>query len=92
MSRFVSLLCIALLVGARSVSAAPEGLSPKELAACRALYVRKCARCHRLYEPGAYSSRAWEEWMTKMRRKARLNAQQHDQLLWYLQSLSAPSP
>ena len=75
-----------------SSPAAAETLSSEELAAGRQLYVRKCARCHRLYEPSAYTGAAWEQWMGKMRRKARLKEPQYTQLLRYLQSLSAPEP
>ena len=90
MSRRLSALALGLVLMA--APAAAETLSSEQLAAGRKLYVRKCARCHRLYEPGAYTSAAWEEWMGKMRRKARLKEPQYTQLLRYLQSLSAPEP
>ena len=55
--------------------------------AARKLYLRKCARCHRLYEPAAYDDRTWQEWMVKMRRKARLNPEQYALLSSYLDGL-----
>ncbi len=80
-------LLIALSVLATSQAAAEE-LSPQALASGRTLYVTKCARCHRLYEPGAYTRQEWEYWMKKMRRKAWLNEPSYNQLLRYLQALS----
>ena len=68
-------------------AAAAEPLGPAEEAASRKLYLGKCARCHRLYEPTAYDDRAWQEWMVKMRRKARLNPKQYALLSRYLDGL-----
>ena len=68
-------------------AAAAEPLGPAEEAAARKLYLRKCARCHRLYEPAAYDGRTWQEWMVKMRRKARLNPEQYTLLSRYLDGL-----
>jgi hypothetical protein len=56
------------------------------------LYTAKCMRCHRSYDPTAYSNAEWETWMTKMSRKARLAAQER-QLLWdYLLAFRASTP
>ena len=74
--------------GVTATTAAAEERSAKELAANRKLYVTKCARCHKLYEPSAYTSAEWDMWMTKMRRKVKLKDAQYAQLLRYLQSLS----
>src|SRR5437870_4546077 len=56
-------------------------LPPKELAAAKKLYQAKCARCHKFYEPSAYDDDAWNSWMLKMRKKARLKGDQYE-LLW----------
>jgi len=42
----------------------------------RQLYVNKCARCHKLYEPAQYRPADWNAWVEKMRRKARLTDEQ----------------
>ena len=64
-----------------------EEMSPQEIVAARKLYVNKCARCHRLYEPTRYDDKAWQNWMEKMRRKARLNDTQYELLNRYLRSI-----
>lgn len=46
----------------------------------RQLYVRKCAACHKLYDPARYSEADWDKWLGKMQRKARLTDAQVDQL------------
>ena len=51
------------------------------------LYVAKCAKCHKLYDPAGYGDEQWAGWMEKMRRKARLSPEQYDLLLRYLASL-----
>jgi len=58
--------------------------SETEIVAARRLYVTKCARCHRFYDPAKYSASEWETWMTKMSRKARLKESQEDLMRRYL--------
>ena len=52
-----------------------------DAAAGRKVYVGKCARCHELYEPSQYNDAAWQGWMTRMQRKARLSDDQYRALL-----------
>lgn len=61
--------------------------STPDEAAGRKVYTGKCARCHKLYEPTRYDDRAWDSWMTKMREKAKLNADQYRQLSTYVLAL-----
>jgi hypothetical protein len=56
------------------------GLSPSEVNDANRLYTAKCMRCHKSYEPAAYSQPEWNSWMIKMRKKAHLGPGQ-DQLL-----------
>ena len=60
------------------------GLSAFEINKARDLYVAKCAKCHRFYEPSDYSLEEWDSWMDKMSRKSRLNVDQEEQLSRYL--------
>jgi hypothetical protein len=62
-------------------------LSAKESAEARKLYIAKCARCHKFYDPSAYSEGEWIWWMSKMRKKARLKSEQYDLLLRYTEGL-----
>ncbi len=71
------------LLAAPVLGAAGDPPSP-----ARQLYVRKCAGCHKLYDPARYSEADWDRWLGKMQRKARLNDDQVDQL----RSLHAPAP
>ena len=73
-------LCLAL--GARSA-----GLSEKEIAAARKIYIAKCAKCHKLYDPTRYSDSDWQDWMEKMSRKAKLKHDQQELLSRYLDEL-----
>lgn len=80
-------LLIALAAAAHVASAAD--LSAKELTAARKIYVAKCAKCHRFYEPKEYSATAWRMWMEKMERKSKLKPAQSDVLNRYLDEYRA---
>lgn len=49
------------------------------------LYVNKCAKCHRLYDPAKYSDEKWQMWMGKMSRKAKLSPEQAKSLATYIE-------
>jgi hypothetical protein len=55
-----------------------------ELESARQLYVAKCARCHKFYDPAKYPDQEWRGWMDKMSRKARLEPEQKELLVRYL--------
>jgi|SRR6516225_12040161 hypothetical protein len=42
----------------------------------RRLYVAKCAKCHKFYDPSKYSDAGWSKWMAKMSKKAKLTPEQ----------------
>ena len=56
-----------------------------ENAAGHKLYVAKCTKCHKFYDPAKYSDEDWTMWMKKMSRKARLNAEQERMLSRYIE-------
>ena len=62
------------------------GLSTEEIEGARKLYVAKCARCHKFYDPIGYDASEWHSWMIKMSRKARLRPDQEDLLSRYLEA------
>lgn len=62
-------------------------LSPTELKAARKLYLGKCAKCHELHSPAAYTSSQWNDWLTKMNRPARLNPAQAMMIKRYTEML-----
>lgn len=58
----------------------------------RRLYIAKCAKCHKFYEPANYSADEWEMWMAKMSKKSRLKPEQEAELSRYIaQNLRAPN-
>jgi hypothetical protein len=48
------------------------------------LYVAKCAKCHKFYDPARYSEADWQMWMTKMSKKAKLKPEQQAELSRYI--------
>lgn len=60
------------------------GLRPEELSAATKLYIAKCARCHKFYDPGVYGAEEWTSWMTKMSKKAKLKPEQEELLARFL--------
>lgn len=50
----------------------------------RKLYVNKCAKCHKFYDPAKYSDATWEDWMTKMSKKSKLTPAQEKELSKYI--------
>jgi hypothetical protein len=60
------------------------GLSTEDVSQGAKLVVAKCARCHPLYDPNAYTDVQWDLWMIKMSKKAHLKTEQQELLSRYL--------
>ena len=60
------------------------GLSAAEVARAGQLYIAKCAKCHGFYHPANYTAPDWTEWMSKMSRKSKLQADEEQLLSRYL--------
>jgi hypothetical protein len=86
--RRLSVLLVVALVWAVNAAKADE-LTPKELAAGRKVYVGKCAKCHKFYEPKNYGEEDWGRWMEKMGEKSKLKAEQQKLLERYLDEYRA---
>ena len=56
----------------------------------RKIYLLKCAKCHRYYDPAQYTEVEWSNWMKKMSRKAHLNREQEAALNAYLGAFRSP--
>ena len=87
-------------ISTASPSAAPPPLPPgggapllsdAEATAARKLYINKCTRCHKYYDPAKYSEEEWRVWMTKMSRKAKLKTDQEQLLSRYLDTFRKPA-
>lgn len=84
------ILLLALLApGLAAAAPATSELTTKDMVAARKLYVGKCAKCHRFYEPKNYSETDWQTWMQKMNRKSKLKTSQADLLKAYLDAYRA---
>jgi hypothetical protein len=66
-----------------------ESLNLKETGAGKKLYVAKCAKCHKFYEPKSYTEVEWQRWMDLMSRKSKLKSDQQDLLTRYLNEYRA---
>jgi mono/diheme cytochrome c family protein len=65
--------------------------SPATETAGQKVYVAKCAKCHKFYDPAKYSEADWEMWMAKMSKKAKLKPAQEAELSRYInQNLRPP--
>jgi hypothetical protein len=86
--RPVLVLLGAVLATAASPAVADQ-LTVKEAASARKLYVARCAKCHKFYEPKNYTAADWEVWMGKMSRRSKLKADQEEALKRYLEDYRA---
>jgi hypothetical protein len=84
--RLAIVMCCASLAGWVSRVGAEE-LSSKDTRAAQKIYMSKCAKCHKFYDPADYGQTDWDSWMQKMKRKSRLNPQQYALLSRYLDTL-----
>jgi hypothetical protein len=50
----------------------------------RQLYIVKCSKCHKFYDPAKYSPADWTIWMDKMTRKAKLTPEQEKVIAEYV--------
>lgn len=83
-------LCLLLIVFVvvQPVASADE-LTAKEIASAQKIYVAKCAKCHRFYEPTNYAESDWRTWMEKMNKKSKLKEEQASLLTRYLDAYRA---
>ena len=85
LSRIWLLACpaVALISGLASAETGSTGRHEE----AKQLYLMKCSKCHRLYDPEEYEDSHWSDWMIKMKKKAHLNDEQYDKIVRYVESL-----
>src|SRR2546421_8778903 len=83
---------LAILLVSITQSFGGQDLSPKNNEAAQKIYTAKCAKCHQFYDPKSYSQVEWDGWMQKMKKKAKLKADQFDLVSRYLDGLRAEKP
>ena len=71
-------------------SGAPR-LSDEQTTIARQLYIAKCASCHNFHTPANYTAAEWNDWMSRMSRKSKLNAEQEGLLRVYLDLFRQPA-
>jgi len=87
LSKRIQIILIALFglgAGGCAVPAMAKDSPSNESAAGQKIYVAKCAKCHKFYDPAKYSEADWQMWMTKMSKKAKLKPQQEEVLSRYI--------
>ena len=60
------------------------GMPAADITRAADLYVLKCARCHKFYDPAPYPDPEWRKWMTKMSKKSHLATDEESLLSRYL--------
>jgi hypothetical protein len=70
-------------------AASADELTAKEIASVQKIYVAKCAKCHRFYEPTNYAESEWRTWMKKMNKKSKLKEEQASLVTRYLDAYRA---
>ena len=80
---------IAVVLGASLVRAAAAEKAGSAAEGAK-LYRSRCGKCHALPVPGNYSQAAWDGWMEKMKRKARLKPEDVENLRLYVEQLKQP--
>jgi mono/diheme cytochrome c family protein len=89
--RWTSLILLLALTGCASPPpAAAAAQSADPLAQGHQIYVAKCAKCHKFYDPANYSDQEWKIWMQKMSRKAKLKPEQEKALTQYIDQTLRP--
>ena len=61
-------------------------LSLSEAKEAKRIYIAKCAKCHKFYDPAGYSQTEWNVWMQKMGKKSKLKPAQFELLSKYLET------
>jgi len=51
----------------------------------KTLFDNNCGKCHELYQPSQYSKAQWSKIVPAMAKEAKLNAEQENQILLYVQ-------
>ena len=89
MYRRLKLLTSYLLLSCAAVAFGPAayGTEVPSTDQARTFYLRKCSKCHRLYDPMEYDDENWTGWMQKMKKKAKLTDEDFKTISGYLESL-----
>lgn len=91
-NRILILACFGLLFCASAGRVFAKDTPSNESLAGQKIYVAKCAKCHKFYDPAKYSDADWQVWMAKMSKKAKLKPEQQEEVSRYImEKLRAPN-
>ena len=74
--RLLAGILVVVFGGFMHVLADTPELATKDEVMARKIYVSKCAKCHKFYEPRNYNEAEWRKWMDAMSRKSKLKPEQ----------------
>lgn len=80
--------CISSLYLPTEIDAQKYNCSLETLKTGRELYINKCGGCHNLYFPQSRTKQEWQEVMNKMQKRSKIENQQKDLILKYLETNS----
>jgi hypothetical protein len=87
LSKHIHIILLALFgfgAGGWAVPAMAKDSPSNDSGAGQKIYVAKCAKCHKFYDPAKYSEADWQMWMAKMSKKAKLKPEQEQALSRYI--------
>ena len=82
-------LCLMISLTVAELAAGEDEMTAKEVGSAQKIYVAKCAKCHRFYEPTNYAESDWRTWMEKMNKKSKLKGESASLLTRYLDAYRA---
>lgn len=84
-TRFLLLIGLIGLIASQATGG--DVANSESLAAGKKLYLNKCAKCHKMYDPAKYDDHQWDSWMNKMDKKAKLKAREKEAVAEYIRTL-----
>lgn len=89
----VAMLLGAVVWGGCTATPRMGEMPPGEPSPARDLYIVKCAKCHKFYNPAKYSDADWSKWMDKMSKKSKLTPEQTEMISNYVENtIRHPQP
>ena len=80
---FLTLACSPKVSQPEPVKTLEAPLTP-ELAEGKLLYETNCAKCHKLFEPTAFTAESWTPIVMRMQKKARISDEDREKIYAYL--------
>src|SRR2546423_6035762 len=82
--RLLAFTLIGLLAGCAGTEEAHNPPVDSQYQLGRQLYLARCAKCHKLYDPTKYSDTDWHGWMVKMAKRSKFSPLQQQEVSRYI--------